>query len=85
MYLLLIILLKNIYVFKNWKVICSKYVIKVLKFVLYKLINLFLIFLILYVCNIMFKELVECKRIDLINYLVNFFLIWIFFLIRYNF
>lgn len=66
MYLLLIILLKNIYFFKNLKVICSKYVIKVLKFVLYKLINLFLIFLILYVCNKMFKELVECKRIDLI-------------------
>lgn len=73
MYLLLIILLKNIYVFKNWKVICSKYVIKVLKFVLYKLINLFLIFLILYVCNKMFKELVECKRIDLI------IIWWIFF------
>lgn len=73
MYLLLIILLKNIYVFKNWKVICSKYVINVLKFVLYKLINLFLIFLILYVCNKMFKELVECKRIDLI------IIWWIFF------
>lgn len=85
MYLPSIISLKNIHVPKNWKVTCSKYAIKVLKFALHKLTNLFLIFSILHACNIMFKELVECKRTDLINYLVNFPLTWIFLLTRHNF
>lgn len=85
MYLPSIISLKNIHVPKNWKVTCSKYAIKVLKFALHKLTNLFLIFSILHACNKMFKELVECKRTDLINYLVNFPLTWIFLLTRHNF
>lgn len=85
MYLPSIISLKNIHVPKNLKVTCSKYAIKVLKFALHQLTNLFLIFSYLHACNKMFNELVECKKKDLINYLVNFPLTWIFLLTRHNF